>query len=104
MKNAFIIATRYINIHCSQLYSSFKQNMFIMKCALLNSDYEVLWGKHWEKTVLTIFIFFLQIKSLQKAHDTGSDTSAETIGSDSGRGGSESELPNSANNPGNKTS
>ncbi|XP_063414587.1 protocadherin-7-like [Mytilus trossulus] len=40
-----------------------------------------------------------QIKSLQKAHDTGSDTSAETIGSDSGRGGSESELPNSANNP-----
>ncbi|CAC5406471.1 PCDHD1 [Mytilus coruscus] len=40
-----------------------------------------------------------QINRLQKSHDTGSDTSAETIGSDSGRGGSESELPNSANNP-----
>lgn len=40
-----------------------------------------------------------QIKSLQKSHDTGSDTSAETIGSDSGRGGSESDMPSSANNP-----
>ena len=43
------------------------------------------------------------MKSLQKSHDTGSDTSAETIGSDSGRGGSESDMPHSANIPGNYT-
>lgn len=47
------------------------------------------------------FHVYLQMKSLQKSHDTGSDTSAETIGSDSGRGGSESDMPHSANIPGN---
>lgn len=43
------------------------------------------------------FIFQIHVKNLQRSHDTGSDTSAETIGSDSGRGGSESDMPNSAN-------